>query len=100
MVVRAEELLTWAGIPHRAQDKLIGFQRPEDYARVEAARAFFSMSVNQSPTSLIVGIHEGTGKVTLHLNDEDGGDVRSGTLTVIDDAADLSIEALIDRVRA
>lgn len=100
LVVRAEELLTWAGIPRRAQEKLIGFQRPDDPARVEAARAFFSMSLNQSPTSLIVGIHKGTGKVTLQLDGEDSDDVRSGTLTIVDDAADLSIDALTDRVRS
>ncbi len=56
-VVSAEELLTWASIPQRAERDLIGFQRAADEKRVAKAKAFFQRRENQSPTSLIVGLH-------------------------------------------
>ncbi|MEJ8826286.1 hypothetical protein WKW80_30405 [Variovorax humicola] len=56
-VATAEEVSTWAGIPRRSEKGLVGFQRPDDAARVDRAQEYFKDPVNQSPTALIVGIH-------------------------------------------
>ncbi|MEV3985622.1 hypothetical protein [Nonomuraea sp. NPDC049758] len=56
-VASAEEILTWASIPRRAVQDLIGFQRGADDTRVAKAKEFFRRPNNLSPTSLIVGLH-------------------------------------------
>ncbi len=56
-VAPAEELLLWAGIPRKSDQKLVGFQRMDDEVRVTRAKNFFTTQNNQSPTALIVGIH-------------------------------------------
>ena len=56
-VASADELPLWAGIPRRASESFIGFQRTDDPARVDRARDFFNLGINQSPTALIVGLH-------------------------------------------
>jgi hypothetical protein len=62
-VASAEDLLAWAGIPRRTDKDLIGFQRPDDDARVLKAKDYFSRyGMNQSPTSLVLGIHPSVGE--------------------------------------
>src|SRR4051794_15543753 len=56
-VASAEELLEWAAIPRRSEAHLLGFQRAGNEDRIRDARDFFSISTNQSPTSLIIGLH-------------------------------------------
>lgn len=73
-VASAEELTLWAGIPRRASDKFIGFQRTEDPVRVDRARDFFNLGINQSPTALIVGLHPalpGDQRIFLDFLDND-----------------------------
>ena len=71
-VAPAEELLLWAGIPRRSDQKLVGFQRMDDELRVNRAQKFFTTENNQSPTALIIGIHpvdrESERKVRLELD--------------------------------
>ena len=57
-VAPAEELLEWVGIPRRTEKGLVGFQRLDDEVRVGRAKEFFTNPDNQSPTALILGIHE------------------------------------------
>src|SRR5687767_8384759 len=58
-VAIAEDITAWVGIPRRSSDKsLVGFQRLEDQTRAEKAQKFFEDPNNQSPTALIVGIHQ------------------------------------------
>jgi hypothetical protein len=99
LVVPAEELLEWAGIPRRADDRLVGFQRPDDPQRVAAAKEFFNTGPNQSPTSLIVGIHEGASQIEVSLEGSDGDKVRKGVLTVTLDADEVAFDVVINRVR-
>lgn len=60
-VCPAEELTTWAGIPQRTDQTVLGFQRPEDDERVKKAKAFFNLGINQSPTAIVVGLHPPVG---------------------------------------
>ncbi|MDY3551363.1 hypothetical protein R5W24_000439 [Gemmata sp. JC717] len=59
-VCPAEELTTWSGIPQRTDQTVIGFQRPENEDRIEKAKKFFELGINQSPTAIVVGIHPPT----------------------------------------
>jgi hypothetical protein len=76
-VCSAEELNSWAGIPQRTDQTVIGFQRPDDPVRVEKAKAFFELGINQSPTAIVVGIHPPTSseerKVRLEFEPADEG---------------------------
>ena len=76
-VCAAEELLSWAGIPQRTDQTVIGFQRPEDDSRVERAKKFFELGTNQSPTAIVVGIHPPSSQdrrtIRLEFNPEDDG---------------------------
>ena len=86
-VARAEDLRTWAGIPRRSDQGLVGFQRADDDKRVLRAKEFFAKhSANQSPTSIVVGIHppaeDNKRRVELTFDEGQTGDIRSGTLTV------------------
>lgn len=56
-VAPADELSQWAGVPRRSEQNQAGFQRLEDQGRVDKAKEFFQQPVNQSPTSLILGLH-------------------------------------------
>ena len=61
IVAPAEEIYEWAGIPRRTNQSLTGFQRPDDEKRVEKTQKYFTaFSRNQSPTSLVLGIHQST----------------------------------------
>jgi hypothetical protein len=57
-VAEADELLNWVGIPRRTEKGLVGFQRLDEEARVLRAKEYFQEPNNQSPTALILGIHE------------------------------------------
>lgn len=86
-VARAEDLRTWAGIPRRSEHGLVGFQRADDQRRVERAQEFFDKhSANQSPTSIVIGIHPPSDgdnrRVSLAFDEGECGDIRSCTLTV------------------
>src|SRR5688572_5108450 len=56
-VAPVSEILAWAGIPRRSNSNMTGFQRAFEPSRVTRARDFFKLGPNQSPTSLIIGIH-------------------------------------------
>jgi len=57
-VAPAEEVNAWAGIPRKTDNTLTGFQRPDEESRVLKAKDYFSkFTTNQSPTSLVLGIH-------------------------------------------
>jgi hypothetical protein len=57
-VAPAEEILEWAGIPQRTSDnEMAGFQRTYDPGRVDQAKAFFDIPLNQSPTAIVIGFH-------------------------------------------
>jgi hypothetical protein len=57
-VATAEDLLSWAGIPRRTDNEMMGFQRAYEESRVERAKKFFQQfGLNQSPTSIVLGIH-------------------------------------------
>src|SRR3954453_5574122 len=57
-VAPAEDITAWAGVPRRSSDRLAGFQRAVDEPRRERAEEFFTQPPNQSPTAVIVGIHQ------------------------------------------
>lgn len=69
-VATAEEILQWAGIPRRAEEGLIGFQRTADPVRVQKAAEFFRQAENQSPTALILGLHPSSGGVHYEVEFE------------------------------
>jgi len=72
-VCSAEELLNWAGIPRRLSNDLLGFQRPDNNARVGKAARFFDYPENLSPTALIVGLHPNIdGEETIKLSFPNG----------------------------
>jgi hypothetical protein len=56
-VANADELTKWAGVPRRSEQHQAGFQRIEDPIRVDQAKKYFQQPENQSPTSLILGLH-------------------------------------------
>jgi hypothetical protein len=104
-VVTSEELLQWAGIPRRAEGDLIGFQRAADDKRVAKAKAFFQSPENQSPTSLIVGLHpraSNSGLLTLAFDDAVTPEISSinCTISVSDDLAGLTSAQAVDAVRS
>lgn len=84
-VAKDHELREWVGIPRRGEKGLVGFQRMEDPERVDRAKEFFSQPLNQSPTALIVGIHQSSNSegspVRLEFDGEDGN-IRSCTLVI------------------
>jgi hypothetical protein len=87
-VAPADELSAWAGVPRRSEQNRAGFQRLEDQGRVDRAKEYFQQPANQSPTSLILGLHgvlsEAIGvKLTFLEEDEaDTGGSRPCLLTV------------------
>lgn len=56
-VAPAEEIRTWAGVPHKTTSFLGGFQRPLG-ARFEQIIDFFDADGNCSPTSVVVAFRE------------------------------------------
>jgi len=56
-VANADTLKIWAGIPRRSDQNRAGFQRLEAQPRIDQAKEYFQQPLNQSPTSLIVGLH-------------------------------------------
>ncbi|MEI7855420.1 MAG: hypothetical protein WCJ06_17065 [Planctomycetota bacterium] len=98
-VVPAERLLEWAGIPRRADDRLVGFQRPDNPVRVKSAKEFFNTGQNQSPTSLIVGFHQGASLIELKLDGKEDDPIRQGVLTISCDCESITLEQVVQRVR-
>jgi hypothetical protein len=104
LVVPAEELLSWAAIPRRQESHLLGFQRAATPARVEAARDFFQIPENQSPTALIVGLNpiERNRKFKFELEETDvpgRPGVRRCKLTILDETwAETSLATLAGQV--
>jgi hypothetical protein len=74
-IAPAEELMEWAGVPRRSEQNQAGFQRLEDQSRVDRAKEFFQQPVNQSPTSIILGLHgrqsDGIKAELTFLDDDD-----------------------------
>lgn len=107
IVVAAEELLTWAGIPRRANsEEVMGFQRAVNLERQEKARDFFLQATNQSPTALIVGFRLAASDnpailVELGPASPDSKAVyRTCRVTVEFEADQLSTDAIVNLVRA
>jgi hypothetical protein len=89
-VAPANELTRWAGIPRRSEQNKAGFQRLEDQTRVDRAKEYFQQPVNQSPTSIIVGLHGELSssigaRFQLLEEDDDTGGSRPCSLTVVYD---------------
>lgn len=104
-VAPAEELLIWAGIPRRADEKEIGFQRAEDPKRVDRAKNFFQMAGNnQSPTSLVVGIHPQSDErnrfVDLVFCDENNDSYIRNCKLVVNLPEAESIERVVERIKS
>ena len=98
----AEELTRWAGVPHRSDENVTGFQRLEHSGRVQRAKEFFDILQNQSPTALILGFHA-TFKHTPGLSVKFGagdGPVRPCTVTIHRDVSVLDVGALAAIVKA
>lgn len=103
IVVPAEELLRWAGIPRRSEHNFTGFQRAFDDARVARAKGFFEQPENQSPTALVVGLHpQGATDVTEvqieFLDDNEKAIVRNCRLTVAYDE-ETTLEMAVERIK-
>jgi hypothetical protein len=56
-VANADDLKFWAGVPRRTDQNQAGFQRLESQPRIDQAKEYFQQPLNQSPTSLILGLH-------------------------------------------
>jgi len=100
-VARAEELLDWVGIPRRSEKGLVGFQRIDDPVRVDRAKQFFMEPLNQSPTALIIGIHDASMSAMRSVNLrflEDSGDIRKCELTVDFSSGEISDDQLKDMI--
>ncbi len=80
-VAKADDVRLWAGIPRRSDQNRAGFQRLEAQPRIDQAKEYFQQPLNQSPTSLILGLHgklaDGIGAVIelLDSDDETGASV-------------------------
>ena len=103
-VASAEELLTWAGIPRRASEKLVGFQRTDEPNRVERAKAFFDLGVNQSPTALIIGLHQSLEGISPavrleFLDDDESQSIRKCILRVRYDSREISLDSIRETIR-
>jgi hypothetical protein len=103
-VSRVDELEPWVGIPRRSDKGLVGFQRLDNQEKVERAKEFFSNPMNQSPTALVLGIHNVSEPsrrvVTLEFDDPyDKGDIRKCRLHVDFDGSKMSDEELCSRIR-
>ncbi len=61
-VAPAEEVKSWAGVPHKTTDFLGGFQRPLS-DRFQQIVEFFEEEGNSSPTSIVVAFRPGAAKV-------------------------------------
>jgi hypothetical protein len=102
-VAPAEELLEWAGIPRKSDQSLIGFQRADEERRVVQAKDYFSkFNLNQSPTSLVMGIHPDLGggtKISLELAPiAKGAPIRQCKLVVTYDEKE-PLQTAIDRLK-
>lgn len=101
-VAPAEELLSWSSIPRRTDHTLNGFQRTDDPARVLKAKAFFQLGINQSPTSLIIGIHPTSGKKQQakleFTSGTDSDSMRKGRLTILVQT-DEDLQSAVARVK-
>ena len=97
-VAGAEDLLGWVGIPRRTEKGLIGFQRLDNEEKVFRAKEYFMEPNNQSPTALILGIHESPNNsvkaVDLIFDAEDtkNANVKKCKLVINFDAENLSDE--------
>ncbi len=103
-VAPAEEVHTWAGIPRKTDNTLTGFQRPDEEPRVLKAKDYFSQfTTNQSPTSLVLGIHQqsnGRRLVDLQFEDQDEDkSVRSCKLIIALDEDEPLADA-VERLKA
>jgi hypothetical protein len=103
-VTSAEDLLIWAGIPRKTDRDLIGFQRADETPRVLRAKDYFSKyGENQSPTSLVLGIHPLVGEgCAVQLDFTSGTDadtIRTCELLIRYDA-DEPLEQAVKRLKA
>ena len=103
-VSTAEDLLSWVGIPRRTEKGLIGFQRLDEEKRVTRAMEFFKKPLNQSPTSLIVGIHQTPDTknpaISITFKSPETDPIRACELTVNFDSQSLTDLEIRTRIQA
>lgn len=104
-VAPAEEICEWAGIPRKTDNALTGFQRPDEESRVLRAKDYFSkFTTNQSPTSLVVGVHQQETQYQLvklkFLDQADAERTTRRCEVVVEYDPEESLEAAVDRLRA
>lgn len=73
------EVEPYCGVPRKEEDYLSGFQRSLDADRVDDIRKFWDERKNSSPTSICLGVHQGS---ELVFDDGTEGDIRPATLKV------------------
>jgi hypothetical protein len=104
-VAVSEDISEWAGIPRRSERGLVGFQRPDDPNRVDRAQEFFKNPANQSPTTLILGVHpvqdESQRRVFLRFIDNyDDSNTRQCEIKVILDENDNDLSSAIEIIKS
>lgn len=103
-VASAEQVHSWAGIPRKTDKALTGFQRPDDKNRVLKAQDYFSkFTKNQSPTSLVLGIHpqaDGDPLVRLEFLEGDENQSIRACRVVINYDQNESLESAVARLKS
>jgi hypothetical protein len=104
-VATAEDISSWSGIPRRSEKGLVGFQRPDDGARVDRARDFFKELNNQSPTALILGVHKVSDDnrrrvILTFLDGNDTSSIRRCELKVAFDSSNFTLADAVEELRS
>ena len=82
-VANVSQLIDNCGVPRKSETNEAGFQRHKDDSRIDDIEKFFEEERNSSPTSIVIGLHEG--KSTLAFTGgNDGDNIRDATLTIHD----------------
>jgi hypothetical protein len=102
-VAPAEQVLEWAGIPRKSDKAIHGFQRAAEESRVLRAKEYFrQFSMNQSPTSVVMGLHPQHGigaQISLELEGDSSGAIVDCKLIVTYDPLE-PLNQVVDRLRA
>jgi len=96
-VAPVEGIFEWAGIPRRSDANLSAFQRPEDPTRISQAKDFFNASINQSPTTIILGVHKSLA-VTFRTGEQILDGIYQATLSITYNTSD-NLDDLVSRLK-
>jgi hypothetical protein len=105
-VAGANDLLEWVGIPRRTEKGLVGFQRLDNEEKVNRAKEYFMDPNNQSPTALILGIHQSDKEINKPVelifdsSDDAGQNIRKCKLVINFDSESLSNEDIKNIIRS